>query len=125
MSLLFFMSLWSFRFKLLLYPCASITIAVSTHTMIPLPFTISTKTTTTTSSCFIESQNLSGVRSQESLLEVTLTRRRITPLSLPNFLEILMHFPSKCLRGQISKANRSRLKAFVYRCCDDPKVTTS
>ena len=28
-------------------------------------------------------------------------------------------------RGQITKANRSRLKAFVYRCCDDPKVTTS
>ena len=28
------------------------------------------------------------------------------------------------VRGQLSKANRSRLKAFAYRCCDDPKAVT-
>ena len=28
------------------------------------------------------------------------------------------------VRGQLSKANRSRLKAFAYRCCDEPKAAT-
>ena len=28
------------------------------------------------------------------------------------------------VRGQVSKANRARLKSFSYRCCDDPKATT-
>ena len=28
------------------------------------------------------------------------------------------------VRGQLSKANRSRLKAFAYRCCEDPKTVT-
>ena len=28
------------------------------------------------------------------------------------------------VRGQVSKGNRARLKAFVYRCCRDPKTTT-
>ena len=28
------------------------------------------------------------------------------------------------VRGQISKGNRARLKAFVYRCCREPKTTT-
>ena len=29
------------------------------------------------------------------------------------------------VRGQVTKANRSRLKSLSYRCCDDPKATTS
>ena len=28
------------------------------------------------------------------------------------------------VRGQVSKSNRARFKAFSYRCCDDPKVAT-
>ena len=28
------------------------------------------------------------------------------------------------VRGQVSKGNRARLKAFIYRCCRDPKKTT-
>ena len=28
------------------------------------------------------------------------------------------------VRGQVSKANRARLKAFSYRCCDEPRVAT-
>ena len=28
------------------------------------------------------------------------------------------------VRGQVSKENKARFKAFSYRCCDDPKATT-
>ena len=28
------------------------------------------------------------------------------------------------VRGQVSKANCARLKAFSYRCCDEPRVAT-
>ena len=28
------------------------------------------------------------------------------------------------VRGQLTKSNRARLKAFAYRCCDDPKTVT-